>query len=694
MARKRSVVTAAGRELISATRGIIRVVKPEDGGSGVAVTDEFRRPLSKSPCELAAVSSSTAMMPLRLALGLWLAAICSVADSPSAHYIGPKSCALCHKNIAAAQEHSAMATTWSGGGIFIPANFDARTTEDSNPSSEYRIYREDGRLTYSVQSPKGTRLRLPIEIVMGGERHGLGFLARLDQIEGFRLSRPTLVQARYFWSFSQGGALVLAPGLSAETPRSYESALGLVLSPSFERQCLTCHRQPHTLGAGEQGGVRCESCHGPGSLHLLAISRGQPSMGIINPRKLSPDQSIEICAQCHAGFGRHIDAAPDDLLIANQVQALRASECFIQSGRSFSCSLCHDPHSDSPDNAALTIRACLGCHSKKLAKRAAVCPVSASSGCIGCHMPSVDVGPLHLVDHQIRVHPEQNVTAQIHDESLQSQLPPVREFLRIIKADDLGKIVEAKRQIENGNSFYDVAHSLSVDVTANVGGFWGDKEVAKLEPALIPVVTKLHYGEISDITSVGGRWYLIQRMPRDFKWEADQIQSKAESLLSRGELSQAIETSQQALRIYPQFRRALTFIGTTFAQGGNFQRAADVLGITSRLYPTDAVSLFDLGVILGKLDRQNQEMDAYRRVLMLEPDFVAAYAKLGTLLDFRGEGTASVAILRRGLAIDPLSAELYHDLDLSLTHRGEIREAKQCAAMAALLDPQYTDSAN
>jgi tetratricopeptide (TPR) repeat protein len=634
------------------------------------------------------------MMPFRVVFGFWVATVCCVADPQTAHYIGPDSCGFCHKNIAGTQEQSSMAKTWNGGAPSeIQPNFDIRNTR-SNSVSDYRIYRQGHRLTCSIQSPKGTELRLPVEIVVGGQRHGLGFLIKLEQIEGFRLSRPTLIQARYFWSFKEGGGLVLAPGLSADKPRSYENAVGLVLSPSFEKQCLTCHGQPHTLGAGEQGGVRCESCHGPGSLHLLAVSRKERATGIINPRKLSPDEGIQICAQCHAGFGRHIDDAPEDLLIANQVQALRASECFIQSGRSFSCTSCHNPHGDSPDKIALAQSTCLGCHSKELAKRAAVCPINASSGCVGCHMPSVDVGPLHLVDHQIRVHPEQNVTAHIHDQRLRSQFPPFREFLRIIKNDHYGKIVEAKRRIKSGDSFYDVARALSADVTASIGGFWGDKVVAELQPALIPIVTNLHYGDMSNITLASGQWYLIQRMPQDFKWRADQVQRKAEMLLSRGEISEAIATSQQALRIYPQSRRALTFIGTAFAQGGNFQRAADVLRITSRLYPTDAVSVFDLGLVLGRLNRQTEEMDAYRRVITLEPDFLAAYAKLGALLDLRGDASASVTILRRGLEIDPLSAELYHDLGLSLTHQGKTKEAERCAAIAALLDPQYTKSAN
>ncbi|HZQ52658.1 MAG TPA: peptidylprolyl isomerase [Bryobacteraceae bacterium] len=536
-----------------------------------------------------------------------------------------------------------MANTWNPA---LESGLNARI-----PASgwNYQVFNQNGKFTYSIQTAN-TGVTLPVEVVMGGERHGLGFLAKIDRIADLPLARPALVQARYFWSFKQG-ALVEAPGLPEHQPHSFESALGLVLSPAFEKRCLACHGEP-------QRGVRCESCHGPGSQHVAGRA-------ILN-------ESTAICAQCHAGFGRHIDPEPDDLLIANQVQALQTSECFIQTRGAFSCTACHNPHKDAGGDDSAAIRTCLNCHSVSMARHAAICPVNANSGCIGCHMPSVNVGPLRLVDHQIRGHPEQNVTAR--SAALPSTITPVREFLRIIRTTQREKILEAQRELKSGKSFYDVARAFSDDETAAIGGYWGEKNVADLDPAL----AKLDYGELSGIVQAGGQYYLVQRLPRDFKWQAAQLQREAEALHS-------IEKSQEALRIYPHYLRALRFIGTTLAQNGNPQRAAAVLSLTNRLYPDDAVTLFALGVVLGQLHQPREEIDTYRRVLKLEPDFVAAYSRLGIALDAVGDYTASVDILRQGLQIDPLSAELYRDLSISLAHQGKSAEAKQSAALAARL---------
>jgi len=107
---------------------------------------------------------------------------------------------------------------------------------------------------------------------------------RIDRLDGIPLERPVLLQARYSWSLS-GKRLLIAPNEPAETPNSYATALGLVLSPSFETKCLVCHGKPGTLGAGK--GTFVESHFGKArffsaSIAGCACSRyGCGSMGVI-----------------------------------------------------------------------------------------------------------------------------------------------------------------------------------------------------------------------------------------------------------------------------------------------------------------------------------------------------------------------------------------------------------------------------
>lgn len=103
----------------------------------------------------------------------FLAFLCSAADSSNAQFVGSETCALCHPAIAASQKQSAMATTWQGRGTpWLSSAFQAVIADDL----AYEFKRADTAFNYSVEFG-GSRLTLPIEAVVGGQRHGFGFLA-------------------------------------------------------------------------------------------------------------------------------------------------------------------------------------------------------------------------------------------------------------------------------------------------------------------------------------------------------------------------------------------------------------------------------------------------------------------------------------------------------------------------------------
>jgi tetratricopeptide (TPR) repeat protein len=611
------------------------------------------------------------------------ASICLAAEVKGPNFLGPEPCGLCHKDIAAAQSRTAMANTWQGRvAEWLPQTFDASVAEDLS----YKVSREGDSLSYSVQLGTGRSFSLPISISMGGRRHGLGFLFYVKEVDGIPLARETLVQARYAWS-PEKKALLLAPGCLRTQPFSFESALGLALSPTFESRCLGCHGQPDQSGSGKSGGVHCEACHGAGSGHLAGVARGKPEQGIINPRRMAVDESIGVCARCHVGLTKFADPSASDLLIANQVTALKSSECFIQSRHGLSCTTCHDPHSDTSEADRQAVGACIGCHSKEVSTHAAICPVNATGGCVGCHMPSVDQGPLHLVDHLIRVHPEQIPTqALAHTADLRSRVRPVSEYLRTIATDSYKDAVRARDQLGQGESFYATARLASVDKSASIGGYVGRKELTDLDPGLQEAAANLGYGETSPIEHIGTRWVILQRLPRDFRWSAEQLQNQAEELSEQGRIQAGLGKAQEALMIYPQFLRALSFIGVTFSQVGNPKRGAEVLTLATRMYPTDASAEFELAASLESLGDLSSAADAYKKAIALDGDFTAAYVKLGMILNQTHDLTGAVATFQQGLQVDPLSAELNYDLGMALSQNGETAAGDEARKLARKLD--------
>jgi predicted CXXCH cytochrome family protein len=151
------------------------------------------------------------------------------------------------------------------------------------------------------------------------------------------------------------------------------------------------HARLHISDVNAPGGIGCESCHGPGSLHVKA---GGGRQLIVNPRKNSEacfnchiEQHAEFnlpqhhpvlenrmnCVQCHDPHGSDIFKPASGLGFARKNQS--CAECHREQTRLFiyehdamreGCAICHVPHG-SINEKMLVQRdnnLCLKCHAQ------------------------------------------------------------------------------------------------------------------------------------------------------------------------------------------------------------------------------------------------------------------------------------------------------------------------------------------
>lgn len=328
-------------------------------------------------------------------------------------YIGQEECARCHSKIAKSFMQSGMANALK------PAS-ECETLRAKVPLSfslngfTYRIEAQGQQFNYTITDGLQT-LTMPLLWCFGHGASGQTFVVQHED---------TFYETRVSYFTSLAG-LEITPGASRETPASLRTAIGQPQRHAEIQGCVTCHSTPSqgtravTLEQFTPG-LHCETCHGPGSLHVAAVKKAgnsaQIKQAIFNPGRWSPDDfNQQFCGACHRSW-ETVMQMPDRGGIANvrfQPYRLANSKCYSNpDDRRIACIACHDPHAPLEHQTATYDAKCLTCHqggsaSLKLSAKGRTAPACSSGkqqNCATCHMPKVEPSGLHFkfTDHWIR----------------------------------------------------------------------------------------------------------------------------------------------------------------------------------------------------------------------------------------------------------------------------------------------------
>lgn len=348
--------------------------------------------------------------PGLFALGLSLYVSCQRRASPSlfARYVGDTACGRCHGQLA-----QAFVRTWKGHS-FLPVTPELPRIEDFGQPAVYDSYRDffyraawEGDTLYLYEY----RLRGRDTVYLRKER--LDFvIGSGHQTRSYLLWRKGfLYEAPLTW-YVRAHKWDLSPG--------YHEGHNSRFSREIEPSCLACHASgvrpvPGTYNRYEHPGLAlgCESCHGPGSLHVE-----NPADTSYHWSRWSAARQMEVCSRCHLEgitVVKRPGWKPGDTLaaffavflperaelgsfgIASHAERLLRSACFRKGGAT--CTTCHDPH--SVQESSSYAERCLSCHTMGCKN-----PAHSWSGCVDCHMPkgaTSDIPHTQFTDHYIRV---------------------------------------------------------------------------------------------------------------------------------------------------------------------------------------------------------------------------------------------------------------------------------------------------
>lgn len=359
------------------------------------------------------------------------------AGNSSDGYVGSKVCAGCHRSIYESFAQTDMGRSMSAvtpGAIAQLPN--SATVAAPQLNRYFSVSTNNGQL-YESEWETGAsgkdvfRETEHVEWLIGAGENGVGALVR----RGSDIFEAPLT----FYAKTRQWAL--SPGYE-ETDRAFTRPI--------DSSCIVCHSgRPNPVPdlPGQfrnppfsELGIGCENCHGPGAAHVMEMSQGAPasaaSTSIVNPGKLSPWLSDNICMSCHqTGDARVLqpgktfqdfrpgqpldrtlallmppptrDAPPRNDLLQHHFSMI-LSKCYRTSGGKLACTTCHDPHRQpSRDRAVAYYRGkCLVCHTESSCTASAAVRQQTipTDNCIECHMPKRDVTTIShasLTNHRI-----------------------------------------------------------------------------------------------------------------------------------------------------------------------------------------------------------------------------------------------------------------------------------------------------
>jgi hypothetical protein len=176
-------------------------------------------------------------------------------------------------------------------------------------------------------------------------------------------------------------------------------------------------------------------------------------------------------------------------------------------------------------------------------------------------------GAFTISEHWIRAPLNQKRTVALNAAG-RTTIVPRHLFLRLMIFNDREKASDIQRQLSNGGSFLDLARANSVDpATAEGGGYLGDVETAQLDPAWSSAALPLEPGETSPIIEANGKYFIVQRMSRTFRQEAEAVFNSAMDLRKQGRVQDSSRELLGALKLYPRLLRALTYLGIEYGEG-------------------------------------------------------------------------------------------------------------------------------
>jgi hypothetical protein len=588
---------------------------------------------------------------------------------PSVAYVGSKSCGApgCHEEINRIYFPTPHEQSMA------PANSPAELARVPQPIS---VYNAKNNHTYTVYQQDGNMYQSAYEVDKKG-RKIYSIAHKIDYVSGGDI-------VGYSYLYRVGAWLFQAPLSYYIRTKSWELSPGYTVDDvGFSRVmttgCLLCHNgQPNPVAKRDgmfkeppfrfgELGVSCETCHGPGALHVkeMQTKKGrvlrpnEVDTSIVNPAKLSPRLADDLCRECHqAGDAEVIypgktvmdyrpgtpltetmaivkrPIKPEQREEADRLETnppvrgsleqplwwknstLELSRCYQASHGRLTCSTCHSiHHAPQPEYKETAYRAaCLTCHKESSctlkpddSKRLAI-----KNDCIECHMEKRPVaGIAHSNDtkHRIVRYPGQPLP-EVAFEQPKPDLPGLLWLNRPV-GEPNARIPDTA-QLE---AYFTVARK-----DPSLWPYWSRKlgELSKSAPDNPAVLNALGIVALAEKKNDAKAADYFSRALKRGAEEPTTFLNLATALGNMGRAEEAQMVLERGVAAYPYSGPVVARLAQSYFLSGQTWRARDLVKQYRAHFPEDP-SLRELQTRLDALDSVSPVPGAERGTAIVTP---------------------------------------------------------------------------
>jgi tetratricopeptide (TPR) repeat protein len=162
--------------------------------------------------------------------------------------------------------------------------------------------------------------------------------------------------------------------------------------------------------------------------------------------------------------------------------------------------------------------------------------------------------------------------------------------------------------------------------------------------------------------------------------------------LKKGQVDEAISECQKALGINPNFAEAHNSLGQVLLQKGSVDEAIVQYQRALEINPNDAEAYNNLGQALSQKGSVDEAILQYQRALEINPNFSEARNNFGVALARNGRVDEAMAQYQKTLKINPNLAAVHINLSEALLQKGQLDEAMAQCQKALGINPNLAEA--